>query len=118
MTYGENTTHIIQEDLTEIFGKFNLVLKFREIYTNESGKQLEFPDVLYITTSDSKCGFITTNYTKPTATGSSFINGDSHHPEYVFRAVIQGEATRLRRLNECDELYHKSLDTLKQKCID
>jgi len=73
---------------------------------------------LNITTNDSQCGFITTNYTKPTATDSCFINGDSHHPEYVFRAVIQGEATRLRRLNKCDELYHKSLDILKQKCID
>jgi len=71
---------------------------------------------LLITTSDSQRGFIT----KPTAADSCFINGDSHHPKYIFRAVIKGEATRLRRLNEYDKLNYKSLDilVLKQKCID
>jgi hypothetical protein len=72
--------------------------------------------VLHLTNKDYSKNFIVTDYTKPTAINSTFINGRSFHPVHIFKGIIFGEAKRLRRLNETEEGYRMSLDNLKDKC--
>ena len=63
-------------------------------------------------------GFYTKDYIKPNAVNRLFINGASLHPPHVFKAIVFSEATRLRRLNEDDNIYKDSLMRLKKKCFE
>ena len=85
--------------------------------TREDNGQVEFLDVLHQSCRKSRIKFIITDYVKPTAKYSTFLNGRSFHPAHIFKGIIFGEAKRLRRLNETDEGYTKSLERLKQKCL-
>ena len=58
-----------------------------------------------------------TNYIKPTAITRTFLNGNSFHPISVFQSIIVGEAIRMRRLNEKNHLYEKSIKELEEKCF-
>ena len=58
------------------------------------------------------------NSIKETATKILFLNGNSYHPQCIFKSIVFGESVRLRRLNETNELYLKDLERLKKKCID
>ena len=62
-------------------------------------------------------GFYTKDFFKPTATERTFLHGKSHHPPAVFKSIVCGEAVRLRRLNECQIQYTKSLGRLQAKCL-
>ena len=46
-----------------------------------------------------------------------FLNGSSFHPMSVLKGIYYGEAVRLRRLNEKDDNFHKSVARLSEKCI-
>ena len=100
------------------FNDFNLKLIFKEISTENKDSQIEFLDVLHCVDNYSPKGFITKEYTKPTAKGHRFIDGRSHHPPHVFKGILIGEGKRLRRLNETNGDYQKSIDKLERKCLD
>ena len=86
------------------------------IYTGNNNLQIEFLDVLHVADESSSNGFYITDYVKPTAEGRRFLDGSSFHPHHVFKAIITGEAKRLRRLNTKDENYNRSVQRLKEKC--
>ena len=86
--------------------------------TNETGKSLEFLDVLHMIDISNKFGFFTTSFIKETATKRLFLNGNSYHPLCIFKSIVFGESIRLRRLNETKELYLKDLGRVKKKVID
>ena len=98
--------------------EYELKLSFRKVSTNETGKSLEFLDVLYMIDNSDKFGFFTTSFIKETATKKLFLYGNSYHPQCIFQSIVFGESVRLRRLNETNELYLKVLERLKKKCID
>ena len=62
-------------------------------------------------------GFYTNDFLKPTATERTFLHGRSHHLPAVFKSILFVEAVRLRRLNECQIQYTKSLGRLQAKCL-
>ena len=49
--------------------------------------------------------------------GQTFLNGESHHPRHVFKAIITGDANRMKRLNESKPDYEESISRLKEKCL-
>ena len=98
--------------------KYELKLTFRKVSTNETGKSLEFLDVLHMIDNSNKFGFFTTSFVKETATNRLFLNGNSYHPLCIFKSIVFDESIRLRRLNETNELYLKDLERLKKKCTD
>ena len=98
--------------------KYELKLTFRKVSTNETGKSLEFLDVLHMIDNSNKFGFCTTSFIKETATKRLFLNGNSYHPVCIFKSIVFGESVNLCRLNEINELYLKDLERLKKKCID
>ena len=98
--------------------EYELKLIFKKVSTNETGKSLEFLDVLHMIDNSNKFGFFTTSFIKETATKRLFLNGNSYHPLCFFKSIVFGESVRLRRLNETNELYLKDLKRLKKKCID
>ena len=102
--------------LTEEFAKHDLKLVFKQIDTSELDRLLEFLDVLHVNDQTAKGGFITKHFTKKTALNRCFLNGSSHHPLFVYKSIIFGEAVELRRLNEKQEHYLESLECLKEKC--
>ena len=110
-------TDIIQDTLTQIFAYNGLKLLFRRISTREDGDSLEFLDVNHIVCKNTRGGFYTKNYVKPTSVDRLFLNGMSHHPRSVFKSVVFSESTRMRRLNEREEDYREALEKLKEKCL-
>ena len=110
------TSQNINNRLIEEFRKYGLELTFREMATKEINTQVEFLDVLHCSRKGKEKNFIITDFIKPTATNATFINGKSFHPVHIFKGIIFGEAKRLRRLNETEEGYEKSLERLKEKC--
>ena len=70
----------------------------------------------HVTQSDAPGGFITRDFVKPTALDRCFVNGKSFHPPHIFKSIVFGEAVRLRRINENDADYQKSLTRLQKKC--
>ena len=98
--------------------EYELKLTFRKVSTNETGKSLEFLDVLHMIDNSNKFGFFTISFFKETATKRLFLNGNFYHPLCIFKSIVFGESVRLRRLNETNELYLKDLERLKKKCID
>ena len=77
----------------------------------------EFLDVFHQIEEDDPIGFVTKNFTKPTAAGRTFLHGNSYHPLHIFKGIIFSEAVRLRRLNERQEDYLNSINELKDKCL-
>ena len=98
--------------------QYGLKLTFRKVITNETGKSLEFLDVLHMIYNSNKFGFFTTSFIKETATKRLFLNGNSHHPPCIFKSIVFGESIRLRRSNETNELCLQDLESLKKKYID
>jgi hypothetical protein len=113
---AERITNQLQETLSSTFQNNGLKLIFRRINTKQENSTLEFLDVNHVINAQSSAGFYTTNYVKPTALNRAFLNGSSYHPRSVFKSIIFSESTRLRRLNERDELYLKAIDELEAKC--
>ena len=107
----------MKSKLAEGFNKYGLELTFREIFTGDLNSEIEFLDVLHVTHPNAKNGFITKDFTKPTAIDQTFLNGTSYHPKNVFRAIIKGEATRRRRLNENNNDFIDSMIRLENKCL-
>ena len=120
LSYGNELTEKIEQALTNTCREYELKLTFRKVSTNETGKSLEFLDVLYLYMIDNsnKFGFFTTSFIKETATKRLFLIGNSCHPLCIFKSIVSGESVRLRRLNETNDLYLKDLERLKKKCID
>ena len=116
ITEDNGNSEIINGRLEEEFGKYDLKLTFREMATNKHNSQVEFLDVLHCANKNYTKNFIIKDFTKPTATNSTFINGKSFHPVHIFKGIIFGESKRLRRLNETEIGYAKSLEKLKEKC--
>ena len=108
---------IVKSKLTEGFNKYGLDLTFREIYTGNFNLEIEFLYVLHVTDHNAKNGFITKDFTKPTAIDQTFLNGTSYHPRNVFTATIKVEATRRRRLNENNTDFVDSMTRLENKCL-
>ena len=118
LSYGDKFTEKIELALTNICMEYELKLTFRKDSTNETGKSLEFLDVLRMIDNSNKFGYFTTSFIKETATKRLFLNGNSYYPLCIFKSIVFGEFIRLRRLNETNELYLKDLERLKNKCID
>ena len=83
----------------------------------QTGQGVEFLDVFHQIEEDDPIGFVTKNFTKPTAAGRAFLHGNSYHPLHIFKGIIFSEAVRLRRLNERQEDYLNSINELKDKCL-
>ena len=113
----ENNSDNINNRLTEEFKKYNLELTFRQINTTGENNYVEFLDVCHVSDQNAKRKFIIKDFVKPTAIDSTFLNGGSFHPPHVYKGIIVGEGIRLRRLNETDVGYQKSITRLKEKCI-
>ena len=107
LSYGNALTEKIEQALTNTCMKYELKLTFRKVSTNETGKSLDFLDVLHMIDNSNKFGFFTTSFIKETATKRLFLNGNSYHPLCIFKSIVFGESVRLRRLNETNELYLK-----------
>ena len=103
----DNNSEIIQQRLEQEFKKYDLELTTRTMTTRDKFGKVEFLDVLHESKESAKGKFITTNYTKPTAIRSTFLNGKSYHPNSIFRGIIIGEAKRLIKLNEEKQGYEK-----------
>jgi len=115
---GEEINNLIITTLTECFKNAQLELHFKTINTTQQGNKLEFLDVEHNISQVHTAGFYTQDYIKPTAVNRLFINGASFHPPHLFKAIVYGEATRLRRINEDNNSYIKSLNRLKKKCLE
>ena len=113
---GKQDSDEIKSELTRNFGKYDLQLTFREVSTSEDGKEVEFLDVLHCTNHLAEKGFVVKDFVKPTAVNATFLHGKSAHPSHTFKGIILGEGKRLRRLNENDVDYKKSIDRLNKKC--
>ena len=83
----------------------------------QTGQGVEFLDVFHQIEEDDAMGFVTKNFTKPTAAGRTFLHGNSYHPLHIFKGITFSEAVRLRRLNERQENYINSINELKDKCL-
>ena len=118
LSYGNELTEKIKLALTNTCMEYGLRLTFRKVSTNETGKSLEFPDVLHIIDHSNKFQFFTASFIKETAAKRLFLNGISYHPPSIFKSIVFGESIRLRRLNETNELYLKHLERRKKKCVD
>ena len=117
ISFGFSNTKSIQTALINIFLNNGLTLTFREVNNRQTGQGVEFLDVFY-QIEDDPIGFVTNNFTKPTAAGRTFLHGNSyHHPFHVFKGITFSEAVRLRRLNERQEDYINSINELKDKCL-
>ena len=117
ISFGFSNTKSIQTGLTNIFQNNGLTLTFREVNNRQTGQGVEFLDVFHQIEEDNPIGFVTKNFTKPTAAGRTFLHGNSYHPLLVFKDIIFSEAVRLRRLNERQEDYINSINELKDKCL-
>ena len=115
-TRSEQDLLDIQHQLNTNFSVFNLELTHNYINTGNNNLQIEFLDVLHVADNTDSNGFHITDYVKPTAEGRRFLDGSSFHPNHVFKAIITGEAKRLRRLNTKDDNYKRSIQRLKEKC--
>ncbi|MEC8567306.1 MAG: hypothetical protein VXY56_03310, partial [Pseudomonadota bacterium] len=93
------------------------ILTFRAVQTSDQGSCIELLDVNHVVDAESTAGFYTTNFIKPTAQNRTFLNGRSYHPRSTFKSIIYGESIRLRRLNERHDIYLKSIESLKLKCL-
>ena len=103
LSYGNELTEKIEQALTNTCMEYELKLTFRKASTNETGKSLEFLDVLHMIDNSNKFGFFTTSFIKETATKRFFLNGSSYHLLCIFKAIVFDESIRLRRLNETNE---------------
>ena len=81
----------------------------------QTGQGVEFLDMYHQIEEDDPIGFVTKNFTKPTAAGRTFLHGNSYHPLHVFICIIFSEAVRLRRLNKRQEDYINNIKKLKDK---
>jgi len=106
---------IIRQALTSAFANSGLELTFRQAWTADQKREVEFLDVNHCITTDDDFGFVTKDFVKPTAEGRQFINRKSHHPQSTFQSILFGEAIRLRRLNQRKEDYLSNLNRLKEK---
>ena len=116
ITEENNNEQTVKNELINNFKKYELKLTFREVTTEQENEEVEFLDVNHKITPKGNKGFITTNFIKPTAVNSTFLHGRSYHPHYMFKSIIYSEAIRLRRLNEMDSDYIKSIKQLEIKC--
>ena len=116
LLYGDSNTRFIRQSLEKAFQDHNLELTIRSTNTQEPNSRVEFLDVEHVTQSDAPGGFITKDFVKPTALDRRFLNGKSFHTPHNFKSIVFGEAVRLRRINENDADYQKSLTRLQKKC--
>ena len=117
ITDCKELSKLIQEKMTLKFQEFQLKLTYKTIYSGNNNTQIEFLDILHVTEKNNINGFYITDFVKPTAIERRFVNGNSFHPNHVYKAIITGEAKRLRRLNTHDNLYQDSIQRLRDKCI-
>ena len=68
LSHGNALTEKIEQALTNTCMEYELKLTFRKVSTNETGKSLEFLDVLHMIDNSNKFGFFTTSFIKKTAT--------------------------------------------------
>ena len=73
-SYGNALTEKIEQALTNTCMEYKLKLTFRKVSTNETGKSLEFLDVLHMIDNSNKFGFFTTSFITETATKRLFLN--------------------------------------------
>jgi len=117
VSFGKQQTECIKYHLQEVFEDFDLDLDFRQVKTNDIGGKVEFLDVCHHITDFSIFGFVTKDHIKPTALDRYFLNGASHHPQSTFKYIVYSEAICLRRLNERQSDFNKSLDRLFSKAF-
>ena len=117
ITNTEEKSELVKNDLKKQFGKYGLMLTFREMRTKNKDEQVEFLDVLHKSDAGREKNFVVSDFVKPTAKDATFLNGKSFHPAHIFKGIVLGEGHRLRRLNESNEGYQNSLERLKKKCI-
>ena len=117
LSYGNALTEKIEQALTNTCMEYELKLTFRKVSTNETGKSLEFLNVLHMIDNSNEFEFFTHSFIKETATKRLFLNGNSYHSLCIFKFLVFSESDRLRRLNETNELYLKDVERLKKKCI-
>ena len=115
ISFGFSNSKSIQTALTNIFQNNGLTLTFREVNNKQTDQGVEFLDVYHQIEEDDPIGFVTKNFTKPTAAGRTFLHGNSYHPLHVFICIIFSEAVRLRRFNKRQEDYINNIKKLKDK---
>jgi len=94
-----------------------LELAFRQACTADQKGEVGFLHVKHCKSTDDDFGFVTRDFTKPTAEGRQYINEKSNHPKSTFKSILFREGLRLRRLNQRKEDYLSSLNRLKEKAI-
>ena len=98
--------------------EYGLKLTFRKVSTNETGKSLEFLDVLHMIGNSNEFGLLLLVLLKKQLPKDCFLNGNSYHLLCIFKSIVFDESIRLCRLNETNELYLKDSERLKKKCTD
>ena len=88
LSYDNELTEKIEQALTNTCMEYELKLTFRKVSTNETGKRLEFLDVLHMIDNSNKFGLFTTGFIKETATKRLFLNGNSYHPLCIFKSIV------------------------------
>ena len=68
-------------------------LRSDSINNKKIDNELEFLDVLHVTTLNTKNGFITKNFIN-----ECLLNSTSHHPTSVYKSLAFIKAVQLRRL--------------------
>ena len=86
--------------LTNTCMEYELKLTFRKVSTNETGKSLEFLDVLHMIDNSNKFGFFATSFSfsfllLETTTKRLFLNGNSYHPVCIFKSIVFDESFRV-----------------------
>ena len=97
ISFEFSNTKFLETALINIFQNSGLTLTFLEVNNRQTGQGIEFLDVFHQIEEDNPIGFVTKNFTKPTAAGRTFLHGNSYHPLHIFKSIIFGEAVRLRR---------------------
>ena len=98
LSYGNALTEKIEQALTNTCMEYELKLTFRKVSTNETGKSLEFLDVLHMIDNSNKFGFFTSSFIKETATKRLFSNGDSYHHLCIFKSIVFGESVKTTQI--------------------
>ena len=115
--HRKRITQEIEENLNLAFKRYNLKLTFRKVNMNNLSEGIVFLDVFHIIDCNAKNEFFTTDFLNfyPKI---CFLNGRSHFLLQFLNPLFTGKAKKIKRLNEKDVYYHKSLNRPKEKYIN
>ena len=100
---------VTEEKLKEFFSYANSFHETIKFTCKWSTEELPFLDVMV---RRSGVGLVTNVYSKPTD-AHQYLDHRSCHPNHVKKGIPYGQALRLRRICDSDEVFDKSLKDLK-----